>query len=82
MENERRKEFSPSYESYRSGANSGDAEFVPDDRCHGGAEDLDGLQHFLVRKSRDTHLECDARNASKNFINVKDLFRDRFSVAD
>ena len=82
MENERRKEFSPSYESYRSGANSGDAEFVPDDRRHLSAEDFYGVQHFFVWQRRDTHLECDARNASKNFINVKDLFRDRFSVAD
>src|SRR6266852_8180645 len=65
-----------------SGANRRDAELVPDNRCHDGAQDLDGVQHFLVRKRRDPHLECDARNATENFIHVKDLFRDRFSVAD
>ena len=27
-------------------------------------------------------MECDARNATENFIHVKDLFRDRFSVAE
>jgi len=68
------------YES--SGAYSGNAELVPDDRCHGGAEDFYGVQHFWVRKRRDTHLECDAGDAAENFIHVKDLFRDRFSVAD
>ena len=65
-----------------SGAYRDDAELVPDNRCHVGAEDLDGVQHFLVRKRRDTHLECDAGDATENFIHIKDLFRDRFSVAD
>ena len=65
-----------------SGAYRGDAELVPDDRCHDGAEDLYGVQHFLVRKRRDTHLECDAGDATENFIHIKDFFRDRFSVAD
>src|ERR1700730_4279484 len=59
-----------------------DAELVPDDRRHDGAKDLYGIQHFLVRKRRDTHLECDAGDATENFIHIKDLFRDRFSVAD
>src|ERR1700674_1163535 len=65
-----------------SGAYRDDAELVPDNRCHVGAEDLDGVQHFLVRKRRDTHLECDTGDATENFIHIKDLFRDRFSVAD
>src|SRR5580692_518151 len=65
-----------------SGAYRDDGEFAPDNRCHVGAEDLDGVQHFLVRKRRDTHLECDAGDATENFIHVKDLFRDRFSIAD
>jgi hypothetical protein len=47
-----------------------------------GTEDFYGVQHFLMRKGRDTHLECDARDAAKTFVHVKDLFRDRFSVAD
>src|SRR6266478_8472929 len=65
-----------------SGANRRDAELVPDNRCHGGAQDLYGVQHFLVRKGRDPHLECDAGDAAENFIHIKDLSRDRFSVAD
>src|SRR5882724_5899742 len=65
-----------------SGACSGDAEFVPNNRTHVDAEDLYGVQHFLVRKRRDTHLECDAGDASENFIHIKDLFRDRFSIAN
>jgi len=63
-------------------AHRSDAELVPDNRCHLGAEDLDGLQHFLMRKRRDSHLECDAGNAAENVTHVKDLFRDRFGVAD
>src|SRR5713101_8833815 len=31
---------------------------------------------------RDTHLECDAGDPAENFVHVKDLFCDRFSVAD
>src|SRR5258708_1410682 len=65
-----------------SGAYSGNAEVMPDDRCHDGAEYLSGVQHFLVWKRRDTHLECDAGDAAENFIHIKDLLRDRFSVAD
>ena len=65
-----------------SRAYRGGAELVPNDLRHGGAEDFDGVQHFFVWQRRDTHLECDARNATENFINVEDLFRDRFSVAD
>jgi hypothetical protein len=65
-----------------SGAYRSDAELAPDNRCHDGAEDLYGVQHFLVRKRRDTHLECDAGDAAENFIHVKDLFRNRFSIPD
>src|SRR3984893_3301619 len=68
--------------SYSSGAYRGDAEFVPDNWCDGGAEDLYGVQHFLVRKRRDTHLERDARDAAENFIHIKNLFRYRLGVAD
>ena len=73
---------SQSEELESSGAYRGDTEIVPDDRGHDGAEDLYGVQHFLVRKRRDTHLECDAGDATENFIHIKDLFRDGFSVAD
>ncbi len=59
-----------------------DTKLVPDDRCYGGAEDLYGMQHLLVWKRRDTHLECDAGDATENFIHIKDLLRDRFSIAD
>ena len=65
-----------------SGAYNGGPELVPDNRSHMGAEDLYGIQHSFVLKRRDTHLECDAGDAAENFIHVKDLFRDRFSVAD
>src|ERR1700737_4784820 len=65
-----------------SGAYRGDTELVPDHRRRDLAEDLYGVHHFLVRKRRDTHLECDAGDATENFIHIKDLFRDRFSVAD
>jgi hypothetical protein len=65
-----------------SGAYNTDAELVPDNRRHEGAKDLYGVQHFLVRKCRDTHLEYDAGDAAEGFIHVKDLFRGRFSVAD
>jgi len=68
------------YES--SGAYRSDAELVPDNRSHVSAEGLYGVQHFLVRKRRHTHLECDAGDAAENFIHIEDLFRDRFSVAD
>src|SRR5260221_343012 len=49
-----------------SGAYSGNAEVMPDDRCHDGAEYLYGVQHCLVWKRRDTHLECDAGDAGAN----------------
>jgi len=74
--------FHSAEELESSDAYRGDAELAPDDRCHLGAQDLYGLQHFLVRKRRDTHLKCDAGDAAENFIHIKDLFRDRFSVAD
>jgi hypothetical protein len=61
---------------------SGDAELFPDNRNRAFPEDFYGVQHFFVWQRRDTHLECDARNATKNFVHVKDLFRDRFCVAD
>src|SRR5882724_9923355 len=63
-----------------SRAQRSDTQLAPDDGRHLGAKDFYGVQHFFVRKGRDTHLECDARDAAKNFIHVKDLFRDRFSV--
>jgi len=43
-------------------------------RRHGGAKDLYRVQHFLVRQSRDAHLERDARYAAENFVHIKDLF--------
>src|SRR6267154_3212969 len=68
--------------SIHEAAYSGDAELVPNNRSYDRAEDLNGVQHFLVRKGRDTHLECDARDAAENFIHIEDLFRDRLGVAD
>src|ERR1700694_6021253 len=65
-----------------SGAYSDVAELVLDYKCLVGAEGLGVAQHFLVRKHRDTHWECDAGDATENFIHIKDLFRDRFSVAN
>src|SRR5882762_10951133 len=51
-------------------------------RRHGPAKDLYRIQHFLVRQSRDTHLERDARYAAENVVHIKDLFRDRLGIAD
>jgi len=61
---------------------SGDAEPFPDNRRRAFPEDFYGAQSFLVRERRDAHLECDARNATENFIHIKDLLRDRSSVSD
>src|SRR6267143_1936316 len=63
--------------AYRS-----DTQLAPDDRRHLSTEDFYGVQHFFVWQRRDTHLECDARNAAENVIHIKDLLRDRFRVAD
>src|SRR6267142_2551198 len=60
----------------------GGAEFIPNRRRHGRSKDLYRIQHFLVRKRRDPHLERDARDAAKNFVNINDLFRDRLGIAD
>jgi len=68
--------------SIHEAAYSGDAELVPNNRSYDGAEDFNGVQHFWVRKRRDTHWECDARDATQNIIHVKDLFRNSFGVAD
>jgi len=70
----------PQYES--SGAYRSDTQLAPDDRRHLSAEDFYGAQHCFVWQRRDTHLECDTGDATENFIHVKDLFRDRVSVAD
>src|SRR5580704_18078719 len=59
-----------------------DVEFTPDDRCHACSEDFYGVQHLLMRKRRDTHLKCDSRDPTENFIYIQDFFRDRFSLAD
>src|SRR5260370_37512050 len=63
--------------AYRS-----DTQLAPDDRRHLSAEDFYGVQHFLVWQRGDTHLGCDARNATRYFIHVKDLFTYRYSFAD
>src|SRR5712692_2585051 len=65
-----------------SRAQRSDTQLAPDDRRHLSAEEFYGVQHFFMRHRRDTHLECDAGDAAENFIHVKDLFCDRFSVAD
>jgi len=65
-----------------SRAYGSDTQLAPDNRRHLGTEDFYGVQHFLVRKGRDTHLECDAGNATENFIHVKHLFHYRFRVGD
>ena len=65
-----------------SRAQGSDTQLAPDNRRHMSAEDFYGVQHSFVWQRRYAHLECDARNATENFIHVKDLFRYRFSVAD
>ena len=63
-------------------AQRSDAQLAPDERRHLSPEDFYGVQHFFVWQRRNTHLERNAGDASKNFVHVKDLFRDRFSIAD
>src|SRR5229473_7279236 len=72
----------PSEEPDSSRAQRSDTQLAPDNGRHLSPEDFYGVQHFVVWQRRDAHLECDARNAAKNFVHVKDLFCDRFSVAD
>jgi hypothetical protein len=80
LKSEWAKAQSEEYES--SDTYGGNAELTPDNWRNLGAKELYGVQHFFVWKRRDTHLECDAGDAAKNFIHVKDLLRDRFRVAD
>src|SRR5712692_7075862 len=65
-----------------SRAQRSDTQLAPDDRRHLSAEEFYGVQHFFMRHRRDTHLECDAGDAAENFVHVKNLFCDRFSVTD
>jgi len=53
-----------------SGAHSPEAHIVPDNRRHDSAEDLHGVQHFLVRKRRDAHLECHDSRRSPGIKNL------------
>src|ERR1039457_3863950 len=57
-------------------------ELSPDDGRDEGAQDLDGPQHLLMRKRRDTHLERDARDAAEDFIRIEYLFRNGLGIAD
>src|SRR5690242_14103842 len=65
-----------------SRAQRSDTQLAPDEGRHLSPEDFYGVQRFFVWQCRNTHLERNAGDASKNFVHVKDLFRDRFSVAD
>ena len=55
---------------------------VAHDRSDLSAQDFYGMQHFLVRKRGDTHLESDAEDATESFVYIKDFFRDRLGVTD
>src|ERR1700722_9563314 len=65
-----------------SRAQRSDTQLAADDRRYLAAEDFYGVQHFFVRQRRDTHLECDAGDAAENLVHVKQLFCDRFRVAN
>ena len=43
---------------------------VAHDRSYLSAQDFYGMQHFLVRKRGDTHLESDARDATESFVYI------------
>jgi len=57
-------------------------ELVSHYRSHTGSQKFDRPQHRLVRERRDTHLESNSRKASQNFVHVKYLLHNRFSIAD
>src|ERR1700682_4901126 len=40
------------------------------------------MHHLSVRQGRDPHLEGDARDAAKGFVDVEDLFRNRLGISD
>src|ERR1700686_471861 len=40
------------------------------------------MQHLLMRKRRDAHLERDARDAAEDFIVIQYFLRNRFGIAD
>src|SRR5271154_5906946 len=40
------------------------------------------MHHLGVRQGRDPHLKGEARDAAKGFVDVEDLFRNRFGISD
>src|SRR5882757_5717212 len=40
------------------------------------------MHHLRMRQRRDAHLEGDARDAAKGFVDVEDLFPNGFGIAD
>src|SRR4029077_5058139 len=59
----------------------GGCELFPDDWSGAGSQKFDRPEHLMVRERGDTHLECNSRKASENFVHVEYLLRDRFSIA-
>src|ERR1700722_8041872 len=45
-------------------------------------ENFDGMQHLGMGKRRDPHLEGDARDAPKRFVDVQNLLSDGFRVTN
>ena len=47
-----------------------------------GSQELNGPQHLLLRKRRDTHLKSNTRKAAESFVHVQHLLSHGVGVAD
>src|SRR6202008_244676 len=57
-------------------------ELLPDNRRDSGSQQLNWSQHLFVWKRRDTHLECDPREAAERFVHVEYFLRNRVRIPD
>src|SRR5258706_4716546 len=65
-----------------SGAGWAGGELLTDDGRDACSQYLDGSQHLLMRKRRDTHLERDASDAAEDFIHVEYFFSDSLGITN
>ena len=63
-------------------ARRGCGELFTNNETYAGPENLDGSQHLLMGKRRNTHLERDAGDAAKGFIHIQYLFCHSLGVVD